>query len=423
MGSGRIGWLAGALCPHAAVQMTWSEVSLSSLTPTTTLSTDGSLTGAETTTRCTPHTSRYGLSAATCHTPARRQHAVRGGGEEGRRCAAPGPDREELARAIDHDLHTHALPINLRAHTAAGLRLTACYVRSRVGTVPVRVLARGLREVLLVAERDLLAVDGEVVVSVIDFPRPRAVDRVIFDEVCGRLRPAEQLVHVDLQRTWISGLSSASNVFSIVCARQTTYQGVWVQTVRRVALQARAPHYYLTIYLTTSICSHHFDLRHVERIAERQATDATETVDANLHHVSGAGEFSVGGIARRVGQETWRSQPTEVRAPTSSLVVLSGRQEMAARAADTERTERAAKAKAGRSTLLPFAVISVTYLLFTVTDGALRMIVLLHAYNQSFSAMQESGNPSPIPIPSPSSRRTTPRRWRPCSRCTSARAW
>ena len=348
---------------------------------------------------------------------------MRGGGEEGRRCAAPGPDREELARAIDHDLHTHALPINLRAHTAAGLRLTACYVRSRVGTVPVRVLARGLREVLLVAERDLLAVDGEVVVSVIDFPRPRAVDRVIFDEVCGRLRPAEQLVHVDLQRTWISGLSSASNVFSIVCARQTTYQGVWVQTVRRVALQARAPHYYLTIYLTTSICSHHFDLRHVERIAERQATDATETVDANLHHVSGAGEFSVGGIARRVGQETWRSQPTEVRAPTSSLVVLSGRQEMAARAADTERTERAAKAKAGRSTLLPFAVISVTYLLFTVTDGALRMIVLLHAYNQSFSAMQESGNPSPIPIPSPSSRRTTPRRWRPCSRCTSARAW
>ena len=43
---------------------------------------------------------------------------------------------------------------------------------------------------------------------------------------------------------------------------------------------------------------------------------------------------------------------------------------------------------AGRSRLLPFAVISITYLLFTVTDGALRMIVLLHAYNQSFSAMQ-----------------------------------
>ena len=95
---------------------------------------------------------------------------------------------------------------------------------------------------------------------------------------------------------------------------------------------------------------------------------------------------------------------------------------MAARAADTERTERAAKAKAGRSTLLPFAVISVTYLLFTVTDGALRMIVLLHAYNQSFSAMQESGNPSPS-LSLASSWRTMPLRWRQCSLCTSARAW
>ena len=37
---------------------------------------------------------------------------------------------------------------------------------------------------------------------------------------------------------------------------------------------------------------------------------------------------------------------------------------------------------------MPFAVISITYLLFTVTDGALRMIVLMHAYNRSFSAMQ-----------------------------------
>ena len=62
--------------------------------------------------------------------------------------------------------------------------------------------------------------------------------------------------------------------------------------------------------------------------------------------------------------------------------------ETAARAADTERAKAPAKATAGRSRLLPFAVISITYLLFTVTDGALRMIVLLHAYNQSFSAMQ-----------------------------------
>ena len=38
--------------------------------------------------------------------------------------------------------------------------------------------------------------------------------------------------------------------------------------------------------------------------------------------------------------------------------------------------------------LRPFVVISITYLLFTVTDGAIRMIVLLHAYNKSFSALE-----------------------------------
>jgi len=37
---------------------------------------------------------------------------------------------------------------------------------------------------------------------------------------------------------------------------------------------------------------------------------------------------------------------------------------------------------------MPFAVISISYLLFTVTDGAIRMIVLLHAYQKGFSALQ-----------------------------------
>jgi MFS family permease len=39
-------------------------------------------------------------------------------------------------------------------------------------------------------------------------------------------------------------------------------------------------------------------------------------------------------------------------------------------------------------TLRPFVIISTSYLLFTITDGAIRMIVLLHAYNKSFSALQ-----------------------------------
>lgn len=37
--------------------------------------------------------------------------------------------------------------------------------------------------------------------------------------------------------------------------------------------------------------------------------------------------------------------------------------------------------------LFPFAIISVSYLLFTITDGAVRMIVLLHAYSKGFTAM------------------------------------
>ncbi|XP_077984814.1 uncharacterized protein LOC144439401 [Glandiceps talaboti] len=38
--------------------------------------------------------------------------------------------------------------------------------------------------------------------------------------------------------------------------------------------------------------------------------------------------------------------------------------------------------------LKPFVIISTSYLLFTVTDGAIRMIVLLHAYNLNFSAWE-----------------------------------
>ena len=43
---------------------------------------------------------------------------------------------------------------------------------------------------------------------------------------------------------------------------------------------------------------------------------------------------------------------------------------------------------AGSKALRPFVIISSSYLLFTVTDGAIRMIVLLHAYNKNFSALE-----------------------------------
>jgi hypothetical protein len=38
--------------------------------------------------------------------------------------------------------------------------------------------------------------------------------------------------------------------------------------------------------------------------------------------------------------------------------------------------------------LLPFVIVSFAYILFTTTDGAVRMIVLLHAYENSFSALE-----------------------------------
>lgn len=43
------------------------------------------------------------------------------------------------------------------------------------------------------------------------------------------------------------------------------------------------------------------------------------------------------------------------------------------------------------SALKPFVIISFSYLLFTTTDGAVRMIVLLHAYTAGFTAWEVRG--------------------------------
>lgn len=56
--------------------------------------------------------------------------------------------------------------------------------------------------------------------------------------------------------------------------------------------------------------------------------------------------------------------------------------------ASEEKAVAKAEKAARRTALLPFAVISIAYLLFTITDGAIRMIVLLHAYAGGFSALQ-----------------------------------
>mmetsp|Transcript_58044 Transcript_58044/g.138171 ORF Transcript_58044/g.138171 Transcript_58044/m.138171 type:complete len:615 (+) Transcript_58044:85-1929(+) len=46
------------------------------------------------------------------------------------------------------------------------------------------------------------------------------------------------------------------------------------------------------------------------------------------------------------------------------------------------------KPQGKRGALMPFVIISTSYLLYTMTDGSVRMIVLLHAYNKRFSAME-----------------------------------
>ena len=57
--------------------------------------------------------------------------------------------------------------------------------------------------------------------------------------------------------------------------------------------------------------------------------------------------------------------------------------------ADAERGEVASSAKnPSNGSLRPFVVVSSSYLLYTITDGAIRMIVLLHAYRKGFSAME-----------------------------------
>lgn len=56
--------------------------------------------------------------------------------------------------------------------------------------------------------------------------------------------------------------------------------------------------------------------------------------------------------------------------------------------ANAEKGKEGFMQAATSKALRPFVIISSSYLLFTITDGAIRMIVLLHAYNKSFSALE-----------------------------------
>jgi hypothetical protein len=95
-------------------------------------------------------------------------------------------------------------------------------------------------------------------------------------------------------------------------------------------------------------------------------------------------------------------QPSNIPFPEqgSFLVVRTwGAGQMASIGEDANRTSTypaeveaggnaAAGSKSELKALWPFIIITITYLLFTVTDGAVRMLVLLHAYNKGFTAME-----------------------------------
>ena len=79
--------------------------------------------------------------------------------------------------------------------------------------------------------------------------------------------------------------------------------------------------------------------------------------------------------------------PAEAKEQSKEDVVVAPL-EMPAAAAAEAKTKKSFMEAATSKALRPFVIISSSYLLFTITDGAIRMIVLLHAYNKAFSALQ-----------------------------------
>ena len=78
------------------------------------------------------------------------------------------------------------------------------------------------------------------------------------------------------------------------------------------------------------------------------------------------------------------SEMMATAAPPSSSALVSDASELSS----APQAAAPSAAAAPSNALKPFVIISIAYLLFTVTDGAIRMIVLMHAYAQGFSAIE-----------------------------------
>jgi hypothetical protein len=91
-------------------------------------------------------------------------------------------------------------------------------------------------------------------------------------------------------------------------------------------------------------------------------------------------------FGRRDGETTQEYLKREVRRPAAAAARAGGTQAGAGRCRRARVPPPSPPPQF--SALKPFVIISLSYLLFTTTDGAIRMIVLLHAYNSGFSAWQ-----------------------------------
>lgn len=124
---------------------------------------------------------------------------------------------------------------------------------------------------------------------------------------------------------------------------------------------------------------------------ERQGVRLRVTAAARAAPAGSGGDGAQAQPALAMHEEVLDRAAFEQRA--SLLAAIKGD---SAVAADGSSAGAAAPAAAGTSSKLrqrysalkPFVIISLSYLLFTITDGAVRMIVLLHAYQKGFSAMQ-----------------------------------
>jgi hypothetical protein len=95
-----------------------------------------------------------------------------------------------------------------------------------------------------------------------------------------------------------------------------------------------------------------------------------------MAHVSNPDVTSVGDLISIVRNWQWRTK----------YAVIADKDDADGRLPELKQPDTPQSSQ--RKALLPFVIISISYMIYTFTDGAVRMIVLLAAYNKGFNAME-----------------------------------